>query len=62
MRSVAVGAHCFSQVWAWVWMFWVEVGWDSDGDAFGAGVFVGDFPVGCGVGCEAFGEEPAEHF
>ena len=22
----------------------------------------GDFPVGCGVGCEAFGEEPAYHF
>ena len=35
----------------------VEVGWDSEGDAFGGGVFVGDFSVGCGVGCEAFGEE-----
>ena len=40
----------------------VEVGWDSDGDAFGGEVLVGDFPVGCGVGCEAFGEKLAEHF
>ena len=40
----------------------VEVGWDSDGDAFGGGVLVGDFPVGCGVGCEAFGEELSEYF
>ena len=40
----------------------VEVGWDSDGDAYGGGIWVGDFPVGCGVGCEAFGEKPSEHF
>ena len=40
----------------------VEVRWDPDGDAFGGGIWVGDFPVGCGVGLQPFGEKLAEHF
>ena len=62
MRLVAVGAHCFSQVLAWVWMFWLRSGGIRRVTRLGVGFFVGDFPVGCGVGLQAFGEQLSERF